>query len=251
MLGLVIILIIISGVFSFEYLKSNSQPKIIIWAWERPENLLFIDDKNIAVAFLAGSIIFKDLGVTMKPRLQPLIVNQKTSMIPVIRIDNLNENSQLSDDQFSKAFDFIIKTCSQNKIAGCQLDFDAKISERNFYKKLIIKVRNEMPKSIPLSITALVSWCDINSWLDDLPIQEAVPMFFRLGIDENLIRHNLVGESFMKAKICQKAVGISVDEPLPKSGYLQNRRIYIFNPKSWTSSDFLNIMKLVEAEVNK
>lgn len=252
-IGLVVIFVTIAGGFIFKYLKSNSIPKIIIWAWERPENLLFINDKNIGVAFLAGSIIFKDSKITIKPRLQPLLINREIPMIPVIRIDNLDKNNQLqlSDDQFSEVLEFIIKTCSQNKIAGCQLDFDAKISERDFYKKLIIKVRNGIPKSIPLSITALASWCDINSWLDDLPIDEAIPMFFRLGTDEYLIRNNLVGESFMKAKICQNSIGISIDEPLPPSKYLKNRKIYIFNPHPWTHEDFSNILKEVERKLIK
>ena len=34
----------------------NSTPNIILWAWERPENLEFIDSSKISVAFLAQTI---------------------------------------------------------------------------------------------------------------------------------------------------------------------------------------------------
>ena len=250
-LGLVVIFVVIFVFFILKYFKSNSFPEIILWAWERPENLLFINDKKIGVAFLAGTIIFTDSEVNIKPRLQPLRVKPETAMTPVIRIDNLSKNSQLGENQILQALEFIIKTCSQDKISGCQIDFDAKNSERDWYQKLIIKVRNEIPKSVPLSITALVSWCDNNSWLDSLPIEEAVPMFFRLGLDEYLIKSHSVGESFMKAKICQKSVGISVDEDVPKAEYLKNRRIYIFNPEPWTSDSFLNIMKIIETKITE
>lgn len=240
-------LIILSSLIFFLYLNFGKySPKIFIWAWERPENLIFIDNKNIGVAFYAGIITFSDSETFFRPRLQPLAIDSKISPIAVIRIENRENGSQLNNSQLSKAIDLIIKTCSQNKISGCQIDFDAKSLEINFYKDLILKTRDNLPKSIPLSITALVSWCYPGSWLEDLPIDEAIPMFFRLGLDEYVIRNNLVGESFMKARICQKSIGISVDEPLPRSEYLKNRRIYIFNPDSWTLEDFSNIIKEIE-----
>jgi len=241
-------LIIISFLIFFYINFGKYSPRIFIWAWERPENLLFIDNKNIGVAFHAGIITFSDSETFFRPRLQSLAIDSKISPIAVIRIENREKGSQLKNSQLSKAADLIVKTCSQNKISGCQIDFDAKSLEINFYKDLILKTRDNLPKSIPLSITALVSWCHFGSWLEDLPIDEAIPMFFRLGIDEYVIRNNLIGESFMKARICQKSIGISIDEPLPKSEYLKNRRIYIFNPDSWTLEDFSNIIKEVEGK---
>jgi len=240
------LIVLISFIF-FLYLNSNRySPKIFLWAWERPENLLFIDNKNIGVAFFAGIITFSDSETFFRPRLQPLVINSKISPIAVIRIENREKSSQLNNSQLSKAVDSIVKICSQNKISGCQIDFDAKGSEIDFYKELIFKTRGALPKSMPLTITALVSWCHLGSWLEDLPIDEAVPMFFRLGVDEYVIRNNLVGESFMKAGVCQKSIGISVDEPLLQPKYLKNRRIYIFNPDSWTLEDFSNIIKEIE-----
>lgn len=249
--SLILGLIILSFSIFLFYLNSNKySPKIFLWAWERPENLLFIDNKNIGVAFYAGTITFSDSKISFKPRLQPLAVGSEISKIAVIRIENRGKGSQLNNDQLSKAVDLIVKTCSQNKIAGCQIDFDAKSSEINFYKKLIFKTRDNLSKSMPLSITALVSWCHLGSWLEDLPIDEAVPMFFRLGIDEYVIRNDLVGESFLKAKICQKSIGVSVDEPLPQSEYLKNRKIYIFNPDSWTIEGFSSIIKEIGKSQN-
>lgn len=244
-----ILWLIIIVIFPIFFLYSNLgkySPKIFIWAWEKPENLLFIDDKNIGVAFYAGTITFSNSKTFFKPRLQPLAINPKISKIAVIRIKNMEKSDQLNNNQLSKAVDLIVKTCSRNKISGCQIDFDAKNSEIDFYKELILKTRDNLPKSIALSITALVSWCHLGSWLEDLPIKEAVPMFFRLGIDEHLIRNNLVGQSFMKARICQKSIGISVDEPLPPSQYLKNRKIYIFNPEPWTVNNFSAIIKEIE-----
>ena len=69
-------------------------------------------------------------------------------------------------------------------------------------------------------------------------------MFYRLGPDEYVISNGLVGKDFMQAKMCQKSIGISIDESLPKN-YLKNKDIYIFNPKPWEKQNFLNILKLL------
>lgn len=248
---LILGLVIISVVLIFYYLRPHPLPQIIIWAWERPENLLFINNKNIKVAFYAGSINFSDSETIFKPRLQPLAINPDTPVIAVIRIVNNERDNPLGRKQLSEAVDLIVENCLQEGIGSCQIDFDVKNSEIDFYKELIFETRDNLPKSIPLSITTLVSWCHLGSWLEDLPVEEVVPMFYRLGPDENLIRQDLVGESFMGAEICQRAIGISVDEPLPQTKYLKNRRIYIFNPDPWTSNDFLNIIKKIKAETAK
>ena len=41
--------------------------------------------------------------------------------------------------------------------------------QRKFYRALLSQVREEIPPSLPLSITALASWCICDNWLDDLP----------------------------------------------------------------------------------
>ena len=249
-LGLAVSLIVVF-LYLKPDLKPNHPPEIILWAWERPENLLFIDNKNVKVAFYAGTITFYNSEVIFKPRLQSLVINPETPVIAVIRIVNGEKSDQLNKKQLSRTVDLIIEICSQNKVSGCQIDFDVKSSEINFYKRLIIEVRKTLPRSLPLSITTLISWCHLGSWLESLPIDEVVPMFYRVGLDEYLIRHNLVGKSFMKAKMCQKCIGISVDEPLPPSEYLKNRKIYIFNPQSWTTDDFLSIMIEIKKELSK
>lgn len=248
LLGLMLFFALV-GFFLFEF-RINREPTVVLWAWERPENLLFLEGRDVGVAFLAGTITFDAAETIISPRRQPLEVNDKTPLIAVVRIESRNSEGggEISEKQTLQALEFIQRTCLGERFSGCQIDFDAKASERGFYKKLLVQARQKISKTISLSITSLASWCDANSWLDDLPIQEAVPMFFRLGQDESMIRRDLVGKSFMKAEICQQSVGISTDEPLPQSKYLSNRRIYIFNPQAWTKDNFLTIMKLLKEQ---
>ncbi len=52
-------------------------------------------------------------------------------------------------------------------------------------------LRQKLPQQIPLSMTALASFCVGDRWLDDLPVDEAVPMIFRMGPDDQRIKNML------------------------------------------------------------
>jgi len=62
-------------------------PQRIVWAWERPEDLRFLEAKKFGVAFLAQTLFVTGDGIDPKPRRQPLQVNPGTYMIAVTRIE--------------------------------------------------------------------------------------------------------------------------------------------------------------------
>src|SRR5258706_9169230 len=79
--------------------STTLQPALTLWAWERPEDLTFIDPKKTAVAYLAKTIFLRGQGVVTKPRLQPLSIPAGTTVIPVARIESDRETPPtLSDD---------------------------------------------------------------------------------------------------------------------------------------------------------
>ena len=49
-------------------------PRTVVWAWERPEKLDFINPREVGVAFLARTIYIRGGVVSVRPRLQPLVV---------------------------------------------------------------------------------------------------------------------------------------------------------------------------------
>ena len=44
-----------------------------------------------------------------------------------------------------------------------------------------VRVRRRLPRDLPLSMTALASWCAGDTWIEALPVDEAVPMLSRWG----------------------------------------------------------------------
>jgi len=213
-------------------------PPVILWAWERPENLDFIDTAKVGVAFLAKTISLRAERVVVRPRQQPLRVPETSQLVAVARIetDRLHD-ATLSDDQANKVAEELSELAQLPSVAAIQIDFDATLSERPFYRDVLFKLRRQVSSSMPISITALASWCRGDNWVSDLPIDEAVPMLFRMGVEHNQIVSQLSSGMRFTAKPCDLSAGISTDEPLNLN--YQPQRIYVFSPQSW-SPDSVN-----------
>ena len=114
-----------------------------------------------------------------------------------------------------------------------QIDFDAATSERDFYRSLLQDLRRQLPDKVPLSMTALASFCAGDRWLRDLPVDEAVPMIFRMGADDKPIKNTLASGQDFGEPLCRRSYGIALDEPLEMK-FEKSRRRYVFNNRSWT-----------------
>jgi hypothetical protein len=205
-------------------------PRVMLWAWERPTDLRFINPKEIGVAFLAQSIRLRSGEVEIRPRLQPLNLPEGVSVMAVARVDT--DKPELSSQQREKLARAIANMARLPNVSNIQIDFDAAKSERAFYRDLIVDVRRRLPDDVSLSMTALASWCTYDDWLSDLPIDEAVPMLFRMAGDGRQIARRLdAGDDFI-ASPCRHSYGISTDEP--RTSLSLARRLYVFNPDPWT-----------------
>ena len=220
--------------------SSETTPRLMLWAWERPTDLRFIDPKKAGVAFLAKSILLKADEVGMRPRLQPLRLPEGTKAVAVTRIETARTNKPaLSVSQRDKVVRAIIETASLPGVSEIQIDFDATISERQFYRELIGNVKRELPANTRLSITALASWCMSDDWLTGLPIDEAVPMLFRMSHDGRQIMTRLQAGDDFNAAPCRQSYGLSLDEERPP--LLPSRRLFVFNPDAWTEKSLREI----------
>jgi len=83
---------------------------------------------------------------------------------------------------------------------------------------------------VPLTITALESWCEQDGWIRDLPVADATPMLFRMGPGERRT------PSDFPAAVCRSSIGVSTDE-LP-ARVPRARRLYFFHPGPWTEKAY-------------
>jgi hypothetical protein len=225
--------------------RAARMPRIVLWAWERPEDLRFLKAGQAGVAFLAKTIYLQtptdgspssNAAVSsapafkVRPRLQPLRITAGTPLIAVVRIENPGASSGWQAEKAAAlhAASYAASASQREQLAseiaslqflpdvsGIQIDFDAPTSAHQFYTALLQEVRSRLPDNFSLSITALASWCLGDRWLERLPsgtIDEAVPMLFRLGPDASEVARFLrLGREFPVAA-CQSSLGLSIDE---------------------------------------
>jgi hypothetical protein len=243
-------------------------PNVYLWAWERPEDLRFLAARRVGVAFLAKTLYLrsgKDIGeadelgnVVVRPRMQPLRIEPGTPLMAVVRIETpaatktsayagANETqSGFSEKQLTRTADEIAATVNMPGVNAVQIDFDATLSEHDFYRALLVEIRKRLPNEIPLSITALASWCIGDRWLEQLPpgvIDEAVPMLFRMGTGEREIVNYVSGGEEFRVAACGSSLGVSTDEAISRGiladkiaigrGNRNSQRVYIFSPEAW------------------
>ena|ERR1022692_2426431 len=219
-------------------------PRVTLWAWERPEDLRFLDSDNVGVAFLAGSV-YLDQQSVVRPRLQPLRVGEHTPVTAVVRLEPTKSTPTVFSDEYrTRLAEQIVRLSTAPQASSLQIDLDATRSQHDFYRALIGDVRRRLPASMPLSITALGSWCVGDDWMGGLPIAEAVPMLFRMGADRADIMQSLaLGEDF-REPLCRSSVGVSTDEPWPAP--MLRRHVYVFHPRAWTAESFAAVQRRLD-----
>lgn len=222
------------------------QPGLVLWAWERREDLHFIDPARVSVAFLAGTVQLRGDDIAVRPRLAPVIVPQETLLFPVVRIEAAQRpKPTLSPRQRARTVDAIVGLIQSRPTSSVQIDFDATQSQRGFYHALLTELRDRLPHDSRLSITAIASWCLGDNWLDVLPIDEAVPMLFRMGRDDDNVRRLLADGQDFRASVCRRSAGLAIDEPIPNLPL--GRRLYVFAPKFWSAERYHSALTLTGA----
>lgn len=246
-------------------------PHVMLWAWATRQDLRFLNPRAAGVAFLAGTIEIgpdgselNDRGTAvMHPRLQPLSIPPGTALMAVIRVETPNDlwhqwnnhhgrsstngrDPVYSAAQELKTANLIASMADIPGVRAVQVDYDATRSEQRFYARLLRDVRQRLPQGMPLSVTALASWCVGDRWLDRLPpgtVQEAVPMLFRMGPDANDIAAYLRAGNEFPERLCQASLGVSTDEAFSRSvldgSTAINERsrpahVYVFSGQPWT-----------------
>ena len=217
-------------------------PRLTVWAWENSNDLRALDPQRYAVAYL-DQTIFIGPQVSSRVRFQRLLAPHTAKIIAVVRIEAGHAGTAIEAPNLpAEVAGLIQHSAEKPRTAMLQIDFDATRSQRPFYINLLREVRKTIPKDMPLSITALASWCAGDDWIGGLPVDEAVPMFFRMGIDAR--PSNLPGWTYpLREPLCESSAGLSTDEPWP--ALRSDERLYVFHPGSWTPAAMADVETMV------
>lgn len=219
--------------------RMDGLPAHTLWTWERREDLSAIDPVTTAVASLDRTLIL--VGPTIHTALQRnalrLPGDPQLRRITVVRIET--HAPELTETTAKALADSIVLSLPDTRgSSALQIDFDARQSERAWYRALLGFVRASMPAQMPLSITALASWCSHDRWMAGLPIDEAVPMYFRM---EPGVRGMNDAAITVREPLCADAAGLSTHERWPRD--IRGKRVYLFADAGWHRDDAQRVLK--------
>lgn len=212
-----------------------------LWAWRREEDLSFIDPSRVKVALWTATITLRDDDFDVAYRASKVTYPTAADVVAVVRLEAAGKPNAAMVGRLAAA---IIAVNRPFRPVEHQVDFDARLSQRTFYRGLL-EALHERIGSARLSITALASWCGHDDWTAGLPVDAVVPMIYRMGRQGEAIRHMLRTVRAFPNPICAGSIGYSADEPLvPVDGL---RRVFLFHPKPWSKHRFQELARRVEA----
>jgi hypothetical protein len=218
--------------------RMSTLPSTVLWAWERTEDVRDLP-ADTGVAFLAQTITIDQSGPSVYTRRYAMRVDERVPLIAVTRFESpAPRRAALARDEMASIVRALTASSRLPRVKAIQVDFDATRSQRSLYLELLRAVRAGLPDDVPLSMTALASWCADDLWVDRAPVDEVVPMLFRMGPGTDFLQD--AGRSPERfGAPCRDALGVSLDEPVPV--VRQGRRVYLFNPQAWTRAALRDI----------
>jgi hypothetical protein len=213
--------------------RAPPPPRLIVWAWERPEDLRFLP-AGTEVAALTGIVTLSGDRVSASGRRFPLLTGGApvtTAVIHVEIVGPLRWTPALAESAAAAVMAYGVRP----GVGRLQVDFEVPASQRGVLLDVLRVVRARLPHAMRLSMTAIASWCDGERWLAAAPVDEVVPMLFRMGEGGPALLTRLRARTFANPR-CRDALAIATDAPIadaPRVG-----RVYLFSPDSWTAGRF-------------
>lgn len=213
----------------------GAEPRIYLWAWDRPEDLRFLEPQ-IGVAYFAGEIDLAEKKPAFRPRTKALLLPKTQPSLPVLHV-RAKRSGRYGDAEQKVILEAIRRLVADSRTEVIQLDFEVYNSQRDFYKDLIRSIKEENP-NLKLSVTALASWCARDAWLKDISVTEIVPMLFDPSHKNGDARHALP-----QASNCKTAVGIATYETY--RSFPRAKTYYIFSNRAWRREDVIRMLALI------
>jgi hypothetical protein len=218
-------------------------PPLVLWAWDRDDDLRFLDPRDTGVAFLAGTLTLRGEGVVLTPRHNPLALPAGVRRVAVAHVEtDRAEPPALSSQQLRRFVETLAAVSEEVPHHVLQIDYEAVTSQRAFFIDAIAALRRRLPGAV-ISVTALASWCFNESWTGRLEADEVVPMLFRMGYDGRRVQTRFAGGGDFRGFECRSSLGVAIDEMPPVLP--PGRRIYVFSPRRWTPETY----ELVRARI--
>lgn len=236
-----------------------SQPQTMLWSWKKIEDLTglnadLVQSGRLGVAFLTSRIVIDDTNLRCYPRLGRLDFPANVYKEAVVRLEVVKLPEQgLWQEVIENLCNRILSSALSGRISALQIDFDARLKERQFYRQLLGRLRARLPGTIKLNMTALASWSQGDNWLEAMPADTVVPMFFTMGSGKSEALAQLKKQLPASFK-GRRAIGLSVSDAAAVE-VLGDRlkefdQIYLFCSPGWNARRLAEAGKLLGCKLS-
>ncbi len=214
-----------------------------MWAWERPEDLRFLP-ADTEVAVQTGFVSLSGSDVTARGRRFTLLADRARVTMVVVHVQiDPRRPPVWTPDVRARLADAVVAHLGAETPKTVQIDLEVRASQRQMLLDLLTDVRARLPSPTRLSMTALASWCETETWLSDAPVDEIAPMLFRMGATGARMRAKLAAGGDFTNPRCRTALAVSSDAPIVRAP--AGRRVYLFDPQGWTPAVFETVRERV------
>lgn len=232
---------------------------LYLWVWQYDADMSWVAKTGYAIAYLAGTIRLGPRGMKSLPRTNSLTVPPGAKVTAVVRIETAPGLAP-GDGEVEPLVKEILALVRGRRVEALQIDFDAARSQRDFYRKLLFRLKRALDQDdqsgLRLEITALASWMTGDRWTAGLPASKTVPMIFRMGRHRAEILRKLEGKTRLEDV---RAIGLSVDEPdvvasIDRGKALDFKSlddVYLFSPGGWRSLSSRRFAKMIDARITR
>lgn len=212
--------------------ESRRNTEQIAWLWDKSA-LPEWSQRHAAV--VVEHIHLTGDDVRSRPRLDSAPLLASTRVTPVVHVEVSTVNPPVGIERSRAHILRSMRRAADLSTSGwIQLDMEARPSQREFYHSLVREIKDNLPSTIQLSVTALAWWCRSPAWLDALAADEVVPMVFRMGKDaESLRRMWSTAPGKLHPRCRYGAIGQAMQEPLAENASGRYSKIYSFDAKHW------------------
>jgi hypothetical protein len=193
----------------------------------------------LEAAVLSESLVLRAAGVEHGGRTQALVLPHGVRLLPVIHVEAAADAPAALTPVQRAAVLAAVRRQAGTAAAGAgllQLDFEAPPRQREAYVRLVGDIREALPANVRLSVTALAHWCVQGDWLDRLPVDEVVPMLYRLGPQAASWRQRFERADAQLARRCRgPALGFATNDLPPARLLARITRPYWFDEAAWSN----------------
>jgi hypothetical protein len=212
----------------------------VAWIWPASNGPVATDAPVYReAAVLVETLVIGADGVERMPRTQPLVLPAGVRLLPVLHVETAPDAPDALSEGQQQALVAAFLRHADEAAEGAgmlQLDFEAPRRQRAAYRALVARIRAALPPRLKLSVTALAHWCTESDWLDRLPVDEVVPMLYRLGPNAAQWRQHWLRDGHGLAARCRgPALGFATNDPPPASLLARTPRPYWFDESAWSN----------------